>query len=150
VRLTDTLVLIGVAVAAMGCASAFPAVPTHPEAVLDRRYVSNSMTVGGVSKTLVVDTADGDATLSVLLGDNSLSFRACNGSGFNLWSINDGHLLVSAQEGWSLIACPPAADDQDHWFARFLDSRPAIAVTARGFTVTSGDTQIPFALVPSD
>lgn len=86
---------------------------------------------------------------SLMFGDSSLSFWACNGSAFNLWSINDGHLFVSAQEGWSLIACPPAANDQDHWFARFLDSRPAMAMTAGGFTLTSGDTQIPFALVTS-
>lgn len=152
-RAVLVLLVTGFCFGAVGCAglvpTPFPAVPAHPEGVVNNRYLASSLVVGGAQKPLVPDTADGNAQLELDFGKQGLSLSACNGTAFDDWSVNDGRLLVKGSgQGWTLIACPADAAAQDHWFGNFVSSGPEFATTENGITLTAGDTQIPFVLTP--
>jgi hypothetical protein len=122
--------------AAVACVAHFPDAPTHPDALIGHRFVSETSTVGGYAYSN-----------SLEFFDTGLGVSGCNWTAFNDWSVSNGVLQVPARgQGWTLVSCPQGQDSKDQEFAAFLSSWPGIAMSDGGFTLTSGATRMSFVL----
>jgi heat shock protein HslJ len=137
---TFSWIFVGLLVGACAAADVIET-PADPESVGGRRFASVSVTQAGVDVPLVHLNPQAEARLTVgFYGLGISASGGCNSTSLDLWTIDNGILLVGGEADSTIIGCGPQADAQDRWWVAFLRSGPAIQWdTSNRLVITSDE-----------
>lgn len=127
---------------APGSTTAPPGVPDAGDPLAGRTFLSTSIVKAGTPTTLVSNTeGPGRIRIEFREGGKVNAHAGCNGIGGD-YTI-EGTTLKVTEGGMTAMACdPPAAMEQDTWFAGILSGGPTFVVDGDTLTLTAGTTVI--------
>jgi hypothetical protein len=118
--------------------------PADFTTLLDRKFVTRSISATGQPSSLVFDTT---VTVQFQRGNPGygVAWTACNMAGGTL--VFDGDRLVVTFVSTTLVGCPPNRAAQDSWLTEFFLDRPAWRPNGEGLVLTNAKGRI--ELVPA-